>query len=57
LIKAKEYPTLISQVMDSSVLFVTGEEGRETAELFTKQNTWDKDRRFVVSRVLAVLAD
>jgi len=52
LIKAKEYPTLISQVMDPSVLFVTGEEGRETAELFTKQNTWDKDRRFVVSRIL-----
>ena len=38
--------------MDPSVLFVTGEDGRETAELFTKQNTWDKDRRFVVSRVL-----
>jgi hypothetical protein len=52
LIKAKEYPTLVSQVTDPSVLFVTGDEGRETAELFTKQNTWDKDRRFVVSRVL-----
>ena len=52
LIKAKEYPTLISQVMDPSVLFVTGEEGRETAELFTKQNTWDRNRRFVISRVL-----
>ena len=25
---------------------------RETAKLFTKQNKWDKDRRFVVSRVL-----
>jgi hypothetical protein len=31
---------------------VTGDEGKETAELFTKQNTWDKDRRFVISRVL-----
>ena len=52
LIKAKEYPTLVSQVTDPSILFVTGDEGRETAELFTKLNTWDKDRRFVVSRVL-----
>jgi hypothetical protein len=33
-------------------LFVKGDEGRETAELVTKLNTWDKDRRFVVSRVL-----
>ena len=31
---------------------MTGDEGRETAELVTKLNTWDKDRRFVVSRVL-----
>jgi len=31
---------------------VTGEEGRETIELVTKLNTWDKDRRFVVSRIL-----
>jgi len=52
LIKAKEYPTLASQVMDPSGLFVTGNEGRETTELFTKLDTWDKDRRFVVSRVL-----
>ncbi len=52
LIKGKEYTTLASHVMDSSVLFVTGDEGRETTELFTKLNTWDKDRRFVVSRVL-----
>jgi hypothetical protein len=27
-------------------------EGRETTELVTKLDTWDKDRRFVVSRVL-----
>jgi hypothetical protein len=52
LIKAKEYPTLASQVMDPSVLFVAGDEGRETTELFTKLDTWDKDRRFVISRVL-----
>ena len=52
LIKGKQYPTLASQVTDPSVLFVKGEEGRETAELFTKLDTWDKDRRFVVSRVL-----
>jgi hypothetical protein len=57
LIKGKEHPTLASQVTDPSILFVTGDEGRETAELFTKLNTWDKDRRFVVSRVLPVLAD
>ena len=50
--KAKVYPTLASQVIDESVLFVKGEEGRETTELFTKLNTWNKDRRFVVSRVL-----
>ena len=28
------------------------EEGRETTELVTKLNTWDKDKRFVVSRVM-----
>jgi hypothetical protein len=52
LIKAKAYPTLASQVTDESVWFVKGEEGRETTELFMKLNTWNKDRRFVVSRVL-----
>jgi len=52
LIKGKVYPTLASQVTDETVLFVKGEEGRETTELFAKLNTWDKDRRFVVSRVL-----
>jgi hypothetical protein len=40
LIKAKEYPTLVSRVTDSSILIVIGDEGRETAELYTKQNTW-----------------
>ena len=52
LIKAKAYPTLVSQLTDPSILFVTGYDGRETAELFTKLDTWDKDRRFVVSRIL-----
>jgi len=52
LIKGKEYPTLVSQVTDPSISFIKGEDGRETAELFTKLDTWDKDRRFVVSRVL-----
>jgi len=52
LIKGKQYPTLASQVTDPSILFIKGEEGRKTAELFTKLDTWDKDRRFVVSRVL-----
>jgi hypothetical protein len=52
LIKGKEYPTLASQVTTPTISFVKGEEGRETTELVTKLNTWDKDRRFVVSRVL-----
>src|SRR5665648_75420 len=52
LIKAKSYPTLASQVTDSSVIFVKGDEGRETTELFTKLDKWENDRRFVVSRVL-----
>jgi len=51
-IKGKEYPTLVAQVTDPSVVFVTGEEGRETTELTTALNTWNKARRFVVSRVL-----
>jgi hypothetical protein len=51
LIKGKEYPTLASKVMDPSILFVTGDEGRETTEFVTKLDTWHKDRRFVVSRV------
>jgi hypothetical protein len=52
LIKGKIYPTLASQVTDASILFVKGEEGRETTELLAKLNTWDKDRRFVVSRIV-----
>jgi hypothetical protein len=37
---------------DPSIDFVTGEEGRETAELTAAPNTWDKARWFVTSRVL-----
>jgi hypothetical protein len=51
-IKSKEYPTLVAQVTNPSIVFVTGEDGRETAELTAALNTWDKARRFVVSRVL-----
>ena len=52
LIKGKVYPTLASQVTNPSNIFVRGEEGRETTELFTKLNKWNKDRRFVAARVL-----
>jgi hypothetical protein len=51
-IKAKGYPTLIAQVTDPDIVFGTGEAGRETAEFITTLNTWKKDRRFVVSRIL-----
>jgi hypothetical protein len=51
-IKGKAYPTLVAQVTDPSIVFVTGEEGRETTELVTALNTWKKSRRFVISRVL-----
>jgi hypothetical protein len=52
LIKGKAYPTLVSQVTAPTTSFAKANEGRETTELVTKLNTWDKDRRFVVSRVL-----
>jgi len=52
LIKGKEYPTLASQVTAPTISFTKGDENRETTEFVTKLNTWDKDRRFVVSRVL-----
>jgi len=51
-IKRKGYPTLVVQVTDPSITFVTAESGRETTELVTALNTWEKGRRFVVSRVL-----
>lgn len=52
MIKGKEYPTLASQETDLFILFVKGEEGRETTELVAKLDTWNKDRRFIISRVL-----
>ena len=52
IIKGKVYPTLYSKVTDESVLFVEGEDGRETTEFFGKLDSWEEDRRFVVSRVL-----
>jgi len=52
LIKGKVYPTLALQVTDPSILFVRGEEGRETTELFMKLNKWNKERRFIVARIL-----
>jgi hypothetical protein len=52
LIKGIEYPTLASQITAPSISFTKGDEGRVTTELFSKLDTWEKDRRFVVSRVL-----
>ncbi len=51
-IKGNGYPTLVEQVTNPSVVFVTGEAGLEATELVTALNTWKEDRRFVVSRVL-----
>ncbi|MBS3772245.1 MAG: hypothetical protein KGY69_18480 [Bacteroidales bacterium] len=48
----KAYPTLVAQATDPDLIFGAGEEGQETTELVTSLNTWKKDRRFVVSRVL-----
>ena len=42
----------ISTTTDPSIIFIRGEEGRETTELYTKLNKWKKERRFVVARVL-----
>jgi len=51
-IKGKAYPILVARITDPEIVFDTGEEGRETTELITSLNTWKKDRRFVVSRIL-----
>jgi hypothetical protein len=51
-IKGKGYPTLVAQVTDPLITFVTGESGRETTEFVAALNTWEKDIRFVVFRVL-----
>jgi len=52
LIKGKAYPTLASQVTAPTISFTKGDEGRETTQLVAKLDTWNKERRFVVSRVL-----
>lgn len=52
LIKGKAYRTLASQIMLPSTAFARRKEGRETTELFTKLDTWENERRFIVSRVL-----
>ena len=46
------YPTLALQITDPSILCVKGNEGRETTELLTKLNKWNKERRFIVARIL-----
>lgn len=51
-IKGKAYPTLVAQVIDPDLIFGADEENQETTELVTSLNTWKKDRRFVISRVL-----
>ena len=51
-IKGKPYPTLVAWITDPDIIFYTCEEGRKTTELVTTLNTWEKDRRFIVHRVL-----
>jgi hypothetical protein len=43
---------LTSQVTAPSISFIKSKEDREPTELITKLDIWNKDRRFVVSRVL-----
>ena len=50
-IKGKAYPTLVERVRDPGVLFNKGEGSHETADLVATLNVWEKERRFVVSRV------
>jgi hypothetical protein len=51
-IKGKAYPTLVAQAIDPDLIFGADEENQETTELVTSLNTWKKDRRLVISRVL-----
>jgi len=44
-IKGKGYPTLVEQVTDPSLVFVTSAAGRETTELVTALNTWKEDSK------------
>jgi len=57
LIKGKAYLTLASQVTAPTISFTKGDEGKETTERVTILDTWDKDRRFVVSRLLKPAKD
>jgi len=50
-IKAKAYTTLVSKVPKDEY-FEKGSEGRVTAEMFSKLDKWDDNRRIIVSRVL-----
>jgi hypothetical protein len=52
LIKGKVYPTLYSKVTEEDTFFTQGEDGRETTSFSGKLDSWEEDRRFVVSRVL-----
>jgi len=52
LIKGKECLTLPSQVTAQPISSNNDEVSRESPELITKLNTWDKDRRIVVFCVL-----
>jgi hypothetical protein len=45
-IKGKGHPTLVVQLNDPSITFVTGESGRETTELVTAPNTGKKAEDF-----------
>lgn len=45
LIKGKLYLTLVAKVTSESISFSKTEQGGETAELFTRLNNWEKDRR------------
>lgn len=42
----------MAQALDPDLIFGADEENQETTELVTSLNTWKKDRRFVISRVL-----
>jgi hypothetical protein len=50
-IKAKGYPTLVSQATNPSLAFVPGEDGRETAKLVIHLDSWKEARRFIVEWV------
>jgi len=42
----------VARITDPDLIFDTGEEGWETTELVTTLNTWEKDGRFIVRRLL-----